>query len=171
MRNYNMLRAAPRIEIEVVESYNGQSVLLGRCYVSPDVCFHTQCDPQWRELFKGNPEMDEGQIFVGVQVVHNKDPLYKAQLAELIPQRTNKEQMDMAFENEVGGLQPSDRSKWSSEGGILAMDESMVPIAYFNRSKMPCSGFSGPGYLAAAEVTMRECKIQVQVLGLRNMSR
>ena len=115
MRNYNMLRAAPRIEIEVVESYNGQSVLLGRCYVSPDVCFHTQCDPQWRELFKGNPEMDEGQIFVGVQVVHNKDPLYKAQLAELIPQRTNKEQMDMAFENEVGGLQPSDRSKWSSK--------------------------------------------------------
>ena len=171
MKNYNMLRAAPRIELEVVESYNGQNVLLGRCYIGPDECFHTQCDPQWRELFKGNPEMDEGQIFCGVQVVHCKDPLYKAQLAELIPQRTNKEQMDKAFENEIPGLNPSDRSKWSPEGGILAMDESTVPIAYFNRGKMPCSGYSSPAYLAAAEVTMRECKIQVQVLGLRNMCR
>jgi hypothetical protein len=114
--------------------------------------------------------MDEGQIYLGVQVIHSKDPLYKAQPSELAPQRTNKEQMDRAFDNDVP-LHASDKSKWTAEGGILAMDGSTVPMAYFNRRQMPCSGYSGPGWLQAAEVTMRECKIQVQVLGLRNMSR
>ena len=64
-----MLRAAPRVEIQVMETVSGREVLLGRCFVAPEECFHTQCDPQWKELFKGNPEMDEGNIYVGVQVI------------------------------------------------------------------------------------------------------
>lgn len=48
MKNYNMLRLAPRIEIRVLESRGGQKMLLGRCFVPPELCFHTQCDPQVR---------------------------------------------------------------------------------------------------------------------------
>jgi hypothetical protein len=142
MRNYNMLRAAPRIEIQVVERFGGRDVLLGRCYVKPEECYHTQCDPRWHELFKGNPEMDEGNIYFGVQLVHHKDPLYRALPGELLPQRTTKEQMDMAFERELPGLIQSDRSRWVADGGIRAMEDITVPHAFFNRNWMPCSNFS-----------------------------
>ena len=40
-----------------METVNGKKQLLGHCYVAPEQCFHTQQDPQWIELFKGNPEV------------------------------------------------------------------------------------------------------------------
>jgi hypothetical protein len=43
-------------------------------------------DPVWIELFKGNPEVDEGCILLSAQLMHERDLLYKKPAAELIPQ-------------------------------------------------------------------------------------
>jgi hypothetical protein len=42
VRNYMMLRCAPRIEVRVMENVGGTPVMLGRCYVRPEECYHTQ---------------------------------------------------------------------------------------------------------------------------------
>lgn len=110
--NYQMLIAAPRIEVRVVEEVNGSQVTLGRCFIKPEECSHTITDPEWRELFKGNPEVDEGQILLSAQMVHEKDPQYKLPCAELAP---------------------------IHDGG--------------------------------KEVVMRECRIAIQILGLRGMAK
>jgi hypothetical protein len=132
-----------------------------------------QCDPVWHELFKGNPELDEGQIYFSIQLVHCKDPIYKTTPSDLIPQRTNENQMGMAIDNEVPGIEFYSRAQWTAgENGYQdTVDGVAVPHVFFNRKYMPCAGLSPPPLLAAAEVAMRECKVQVQILGLRNMSR
>ena len=173
VKNYSMLRAAPRIEVRVMEKVRGVPVMLGRCYVRPEECYHTQCDPSWRELFKGNQEMDEGHIYFSAQLVHSKDPIYKTTPVDLIPQRTNEAQMGQAIENEVPHIEQFQRSLWTAgESGYEdTVDGVAVPLAFFNRKEMPCQGIGPSALVAAAEVTMRECKVQVQILGLRNMSR
>jgi len=172
VKNYNMLRLAPRIEVRVIEMVGGTAVMLGRCYIRPEECYHTTCDPVWRELYKGLPEIDMGLIYMSVQLVHQKDPIYKAPPAELIPQRTSTDQMALAIDNEIPGIEAFSRSQWSAEGGFTdTVDGIEVPHAFFNRKTMPCAGISMPPLLAAAEVMMRECKVQVQILGLRNMSK
>jgi len=155
-----------------MENVGGVPVMLGRCHVRPEECYHTQCDPSWRELFKGNPEMDEGMIYFSMQLVHNKDPIYKAPPQELAPQRISGDQLAMAIDNEIPDIETFVRSMWSAEGGFTeTVDGATVPYAFFNRRLMPCAGISAPALLGAAEVVMRECKVQVQILGLRNMSR
>lgn len=110
--NYGMLIAVPRIEVRVVEEIGGGQVTLGRCFIRPEECSHRMADPEWRELFKGNPEVDEGQILLSAEIIHEKDPRYKQACPELSPVH---------------------------DGG--------------------------------KEVVMRECRIQIQILGLRGMAK
>ena len=183
MFNYCMLRMAPRIEVRVMESNNGQNNLLGRCFIRPETCFHTQTDPEWYELFDGFPEQDEGNLYMGVQLIHCKDPLYKVGAGELIPQRTDEDGIARAVDDEVPGSASLSRKMWNpDEGGILAsqlnnfnlslwMQDRYYPLAFFDRNKMPCAGYAPPVMLAASEVVMRECRVQLQILGLRNILR
>jgi hypothetical protein len=80
-----MLRFVPWIEVRVMEEGGG---LLGRCFVDPRECLSTEQDPVWRELFRGNPEQDEGGIFLSVQLLHKNDPLLAVMPVELCPVRT-----------------------------------------------------------------------------------
>jgi hypothetical protein len=172
MFNYRMLRMAPRIEVRVMESQSGQNMLLGRCFIRPEDCFHTQCDPDWYELFDGVPEVDEGCLYMGVQMIHCKDPLYKAGAAELAPQRTDDDQIARAQKDEIPNWSKLVRKMWNPhEMGILGMKDRSHPLAFFNRNKMPCANYAEPVMLAASEVVMRECRVQIQILGLRNLLR
>ncbi len=47
-------------------------------------------DPIWVELFKGNPEVDEGCILLSPQLIHERDFLYKKPSPELVPQIKNE---------------------------------------------------------------------------------
>ena len=50
----------------------------------------------------------------GLQVIHEKDPLYKTQAGDLIPQRTTKAQMDRMFEDGVPRfLTQEDKGRWT----------------------------------------------------------
>ena len=172
MFNYRMLRMAPRIEVRVMESQSGKNMLLGRCFILPEDCFHTLCDPDWYELFDGVPEVDEGCLYMGVQMIHCKDPLYKAEAAELAPQRTDDDQIAWAQKDEIPNWSKLVRKMWNPhEMGILGMKDRSHPLAFFNRNKMPCSNYAEPVMLAASEVVMRECRVQIQILGLRNLLR
>ena len=81
----------------------------------------------------------------GLQVIHEKDPLYKTQAGDLIPQRTTKAQMDRMFEDGVPRfLTQEDKGRWTvDEDPMRAVDDRPVPQAFFNRAKMPCSGLAG----------------------------
>jgi len=164
LEQYHMLRAAPRIEVRVVEKVSGKSVMLGHCYIAPEQCFHTQQDPQWVELFKGNPEVDEGRLLLAMQLIHSEDPLYKSTIGDLVPQRTDEHN---GTKQVASGAAPIE---WAAEDvEIPWVDNLRVPNAYFDRRKMPSTARFGIDAAERAEVTMREAKIQVQVLGLRDM--
>ncbi len=62
--------------------------LLGRCFVDPRECLSAEQDPAWRELFRGNPEQDEGDVFLSIQLLHKNDPLLAVMPVELCPVRT-----------------------------------------------------------------------------------
>ena len=55
--------------------------------------------------------------------------------------------------------------------GILGMKDGSHPMAFFNRKTMPCANYAEPVMLAASEVVMRKCRVQIQILGLRNLLR
>jgi len=96
-RNQDMLRFVPWIEVRVVET---SGVLLGRCFVDPSTCRHTLQDPQWYELFKGNPDLDEGKILVSMQLIHKTDPLLANPVIEPYPIRTERPDKDDDFSSD-----------------------------------------------------------------------
>ena len=130
-RNQAMLRFVPWIEVRVEEA---GGMLLGRCFVDPSTCLHTLQDPQWYELFKGNPDLDEGKILVSMQLIHKADPLLAYPVIEPYPIRTETDK-DEDF--------ASDRDRV----GTHIKEE-------FSKTKA---------------VKMRDCRVQVQILGLRDI--
>ena len=99
-RNQHMLRFVPWAEVRVVEE---GGALLGRCFVDPRECLSTERDPEWRELFRGNPEQDEGGLLVSLQLLHKEDPLLPLVPAERNPVRTRDEASEyLSDRNRVG---------------------------------------------------------------------
>eukprot|EP00286_Rhodomonas_abbreviata_P024130 CAMPEP_0181306236 /NCGR_PEP_ID=MMETSP1101-20121128/10185_1 /TAXON_ID=46948 /ORGANISM="Rhodomonas abbreviata, Strain Caron Lab Isolate" /LENGTH=911 /DNA_ID=CAMNT_0023412265 /DNA_START=450 /DNA_END=3181 /DNA_ORIENTATION=+ len=162
-RNYEMLRFAQRIEVRVMEGKT-RARLLGRCFVKPEDCLHTQVDPTWRELYLSNPEQDEGKILFSAQIIHELDPVAKLPPTDLVPQRLDGDHAAayMASKKKKTG---DEGFNWDTSSAEFRVGDEKYFAQAFDRSKMP------PEQEArnAAAVFMRECKIQVQVLGLRNM--
>jgi hypothetical protein len=96
-----MLRFVPWIEVRVMEEGGG---LLGRCFVDPRECLSTEQDPAWRELFRGNPEQDEGGVFLSIQLLHKNDPLLAVMPVELCPVRTTGAEDFMSDRTRVGRI-------------------------------------------------------------------
>ena len=131
-RNQEMLRFVPWIEVRVEEA---GGVLLGRCFIEPSKCLHTLQDPKWYELFKGNPNLDEGKILVSMQLMHKTDPLLSYPAIEPFPIRTDQ-------------LRDKDNA-WR------ASDRDSV-------------GTHIQGTMTK-KVMIRECRVQIQILGLRSV--
>jgi len=124
-RNWKMLSLSPRFEVRVWEKQGDSTVLLGRNYINPAEVLPRKTNPKLIELFKGNPEIEEGFLLCSFQVIETNEKIAKEPPAPLVP---DKSKVDM-----------DDPDSWCSKAPIRRVD-------------------------------MFESKIQIQVLGLRDLS-
>lgn len=67
--NKNMLKLAPAFEVQIhEETEGGGTLLLGRSFIHPSDVFTRKVNPTFIELFRGNPEIEEGHLLISFQV-------------------------------------------------------------------------------------------------------
>jgi hypothetical protein len=86
--NMAMLRISPRIELscweETGDKLNGDK-LLGRMFVRPEETLTRKGNPEWEALFRGDPEVEMGEVLCVFQVIAAEEKIMKAPPEALIP--------------------------------------------------------------------------------------
>jgi hypothetical protein len=81
--NMAMLRISPRIELSCWEETGDK--LLGRIFIKPEETLTRKGNPQWETLFRGDPEVEMGEVLCVFQVIAAEEKIMKAPAEALIP--------------------------------------------------------------------------------------
>jgi len=84
--NQNMMRISPRIELACWEvGSGGGDKLLGRIYVKPEETLTRKSNPEWECLFRGDPEVEMGEVLCCFQVIAQNEKIMKEPPQALVP--------------------------------------------------------------------------------------
>jgi len=84
--NMAMLRISPRIELSCWEE-SGEK-LLGRMFIKPEDTLTRKGNPEWETLFRGDPEVEMGEVLAVFQIIAQEEKIMKAPPEALIPDKS-----------------------------------------------------------------------------------